>query len=358
MQQKSVKKRSTKAGLPPGSLVHIGRIYRENAKVSVFNYDDDTFKERIANTIDDCGAFRNPETVTWINIDGIQDLDLLQSIGELFGLHPLVLEDIANTNQRPKVEDYQDYLYVVLRMLYYNEEKNELAGEQVSIVVGKDYVLSIQEGDEKRYDVFENVRERIRNGIGKIRKLGPDFLMYSLIDAIVDNYFVVIERLDDKIGEAENVLTANGKKDTLQLIQGLKREALILHKVIWPLREVTSTLQRDETMHVQSATHIYLRDVYDHVVQLMDTTEIIRDILSGMLDIYLSTLSNRLNEVMKVLTIISTVFIPLTFIVGVYGMNFHFMPELQSPLGYPMVWVLMITIAILMLRYFKKKKWL
>jgi magnesium transporter len=282
----------------------------------------------------------------------------LESLGERFELHPLVLEDIANTNQRPKVEDYGDYLYVVLRMLYYNNDKTELISEQVSIVVGKDYVLSIQEGDEKRFDVFESIRDRIRNGIGKIRRLGPDFLLYSLIDAMVDNYFVVLEGLDDKIEETEDILASGGKDDTLKLIQKLKRDALTLHKAIWPLREVTSSLQREDASHIQTNTRIYMRDVYDHVVQLMDTTETIRDILSGMLDIYLSTLSNRLNEVMKVLTIISTVFMPLSFIAGVYGMNFKFMPELLSPIAYPLIWIIMITIAILMLRYFKKKRWL
>ncbi len=358
MGQKNNKKRSTKAGLPPGSLVHIGRVFRERTNVSVFNYDENTYKERMATNLNDCVAFHSPETVTWINIDGIQDLSLLELLGERFGLHPLVLEDIANTNQRPKIEDYGDYLYVVLRMLYYNNDKGELIGEQVSLVVGKDYVLSIQEGDEKHYDVFENVRDRIRNGIGKIRKSGPDFLMYTLIDAMVDNYFVVLEGLDERIEAAEDLLATGGKDDVLQLIQGLKREALTLHKAIWPLREVSSWLLREEASRVQPSTQVYLRDVYDHVVQLMDTTETIRDILSGMLDIYLSTLSNRLNEVMKVLTIISTVFMPLTFIAGIYGMNFRFMPELQSPIAYPLVWVVMITIAVLMLRYFRKKKWI
>lgn len=358
MKHTNTIRRSTKAGLPPGSLVHIGRVYRHTTSVSVFTYNDETYKERFCNTLDDCLAYRNSDSVTWINVDGIQDLSLLELLGERFNLHPLVLEDIANTNQRPKIEDYGEYLYVVMRMLYYNQEKNELIGEQVSLIVGKDYVLTIQEGDEKRYDVFESVRDRIRNGIGKIRRLGPDFLLYSLMDAMVDNYFVVLEVLDDKIEEAEGILASGAKDDTLPLIQRLKREALTLHKAIWPLREVASSLQREDASHIQPNTRIYLRDVYDHVVQLMDTTETIRDILSGMLDIYLSTLSNRMNEVMKVLTIISTVFMPLSFIAGVYGMNFKFMPELESPLAYPLVWMIMIAIAILMLGYFKKKKWL
>lgn len=356
MQKNTPRKRSEKAGLPPGSLMHIGRVYRENSNVSVFNYNEDIYKERAAATLEECLAFHHSKAVTWINIDGITDLDLINQLGNHFNLHPLVLEDMANTNQRPKMEDYGDYLYIVLRMIYYRD--GELSSEQVSLVVGKDYVLSVQEGDLNRFDVFESIRDRIRNGIGKIRKLGADMLMYSLIDAVVDNYFVVLDGLDDKIEEVEGYLTDNSKEDTLQRIQNLKREALTLHKAIWPLREVSSTLQRDEIPLIQPTTQIFLRDVYDHVVQLMDTTETIRDILSGMLDIYLSTLSNRMNEVMKVLTIISTVFIPLTFIAGVYGMNFRFMPELEAPVAYPLVWVVMIVIALLMLRYFKKKKWL
>ena len=356
MQKNTPRKRSEKAGLPPGSLMHIGRVYRENSNVSVFNYNEDIYKERAAATLEECLAFHHSKAVTWINIDGITDLDLINQLGNHFNLHPLVLEDMANTNQRPKMEDYGDYLYIVLRMIYYRD--GELSSEQVSLVVGKDYVLSVQEGDQNRFDVFESIRDRIRNGIGKIRKLGADMLMYSLIDAVVDNYFVVLDGLDDKIEEVEGYLTDNSKEDTLQRIQNLKREALTLHKAIWPLREVSSTLQRDEIPLIQPTTQIFLRDVYDHVVQLMDTTETIRDILSGMLDIYLSTLSNRMNEVMKVLTIISTVFIPLTFIAGVYGMNFRFMPELEAPVAYPLVWVVMIVIALLMLRYFKKKKWL
>ncbi|MCX7773147.1 MAG: magnesium/cobalt transporter CorA [Clostridia bacterium] len=357
--QKSGNKRSSKAGLPPGSLVHIGRVYREHIHVSVFNYNEEVYKERIAHTPEECVSFRQPHTVTWINVDGINDVKFLGELGDRFDLHPLVLEDIVNTNQRPKVEDYGDYLYVVLRMLYYaKDEKDTLVSEQVGLIVGKDYVLSIQEGDEKRADVFESIRERIRSSVGKIRRLGPDFLMYSLIDAIVDNYFVVLERLDDKIEEAEDILASGAKEGTLNLIQDLKREALFLHKAIWPLREVASVLQREEGAHILPATRIFLRDVYDHIVQLMDTTETIRDILSGMLDIYLSTMSNRLNEVMKVLTIISTVFIPLTFIAGVYGMNFKFMPELEQPWAYPAVWIVMLVVAFTMLRYFKKKKWL
>jgi magnesium transporter len=358
MKQKKATKRSSKSGMPPGSLVHIGRILREDTKISVFTYNENAFSESVVDSIDDAFAKKAPDSVTWINVDGIQDVGLLQRLGDHFHIHPLVLEDIANTSQRPKVEDYENYLYAVLRMLYYDKDTGRLSGEQVSLIAGDHYVLSLQEGDEKRYDVFESVRDRIRSGLGKIRKVGPDFLMYSLIDAIVDNYFEAIEILEDKIQETENMVTSKDNEDVLKLIQNLKRETMILSKSIWPLREVTSMLQKDDIIHVGPATHIYFRDVYDHVVQLIDTIETIREIISTMLDTYLSTLSNRLNEVMKVLTIISTVFIPLTFIVGVYGMNFRYMPEIQSPWGYPAVWVIMVIVAVLMLRYFKKKKWI
>lgn len=355
--QKNVKKRSRKAGLPPGSLVHIGEIYRENAHVTVFNYDEDTVRERVVHTVDECVALREQSAVTWINVDGIHEADFFERLGEKFGLHSLVLEDVLNTAQRPKLEEYDNYLYVVLKMLYFNREKDALLSEQVSLILGKDYVLSFQEGDENHADVFEPVRERLRLGAGKLRKHGPDFLMYTLMDAIVDNYFIILENLDTRIEEADNALTPEAREDTLQTIRELKRETLFLHKTIWPLREVTGSLYRNEMVQIQDSTRLYLRDVNDHIVQLMDAVETLRDILAGMLDIYLSAMSNRLNEVMKVLTVISTVFIPLTFIAGVYGMNFKYMPELNSPLGYPVVLLIMAAIAFLMLRYFKRKKW-
>jgi len=266
------------------------------------------------------------------------------------------MEDILNTEQRPKTENYSDYLYIVMKMLYADVSANVVLTEQISLVLGQNYVISFQEGIEG--DVFGQVRERLRNEKGKARKLGADYLVYSLIDAVVDNYFSVLETLGEQIEALEEKLVANPTSNTLQEIHYLKREMIFLRKAVWPLREVISSLQRGDSILVQDITRLYLRDVYDHTIQVIDTVETYRDMVSGMLDIYLSSVSNRLNAVMKVLTIIATIFMPLTFLAGVYGMNFKYMPELEWRYGYGMIWALMIFIGLYMLVYFRKKKWL
>ena len=279
-----------------------------------------------------------------------------KQLGERFGLHPLVVEDILNTDQRPKLEDYGEYLFVVLKSLYHSKiESDEPEIEQISLVLGPNYVLSFQ---ERAGDEFEPVRERIRSDKGRVRKMGADYLAYSLIDLIVDTYFIVLEKLGERMEILEEELVLNPTTETLQAIHQLKREMVFLRKSTWPLREVIGALERGESPLIQDSTSIYLRDVYDHTIQVIDAVETYRDILSGMLDIYLSSISNRMNEVMKVLTIIATVFIPLTFIAGVYGMNFQHMPELAWPWAYPLVWAVMITIAAVMVVYFQRKRWL
>ncbi|MBI5640616.1 MAG: magnesium/cobalt transporter CorA, partial [Nitrospirae bacterium] len=256
----------------------------------------------------------------------------------------------------PKMEDYSDYLYIVLKMLYYDDKVKRIITEQISLICGPNFVISFQEGLEG--DVFSAVRDRIRNNKGRIRKMGADYLVYSLLDAVVDNYFMILEKLGEDIEDLEEKLITKPTSETLHEIHYLKREMIFLRKAVWPLREVISGLERGESALIHESTRVYLRDVYDHTIQVIDTIETFRDMVSGMLDIYLSSISNRLNAVMKVLTIIATIFMPLTFIAGVYGMNFRHMPELDWQYGYPLIWLVMITIGISMLIFFRKKDWL
>jgi magnesium transporter len=293
--------------------------------------------------------------MTWINLDGIHNLEYVEKIGQKFDLHPLVLEDIVNTGQRPKVEDFSNYLYVVVRMLDYDDKRREINSEQVSLIIGSNFVISFQ---EKEGDVFDFVRERIRQNRGRIRKSGPDYLFYTLIDAIVDNYFIVLEKMGERIETQEEQLILKPLPRTMNEIHLLKREMILLRKSVWPLREVISGIERLDIKLISKTTDVFLRDVYDHTIQVIDTVETFRDMVSGMLDTYLSSVSNRMNEVMKVLTIIATIFIPLTFIAGIYGMNFQYMPELGWHFGYFAVVGVMVIIFVGMLFYFKKKKWI
>lgn len=353
---KLIKKRSRKTGLPPGTLVHIGEERAGQALLTLIDYDEANHQETEVKSVEECFSFRDKPTVTWINVEGIHDVTVVEKLGNCFGLHALVLEDILNTDQRPKMEVYGDYLYIVLKMLYDGDGNRLVEGEQVSLILGSNFVISFQEGKEG--DVFNPVRERIRSGKGLLRKMGSDYLVYSLIDTIVDNYFLILERLGEKIELLEEQLVAYPTTPTLREIQKFKNQMTFVRRMVWPLREVISGLGRKESTLVKETTEIYLRDVYDHVVQVMDTVEVYREMLSGMLDIYLSSVSNRLNSVMKVLTIIATIFMPLTFIAGIYGMNFKYMPELEWRWGYPAVWLIVVLIGISMLIYFKKKKWL
>jgi len=351
-----MKKRSKKAGLPPGSLVHIGEKKSGDVEITIIDYDESHFEEKVVTTIEECIVFKDRPTVTWINVDRIDRVDIIEKLGECYGLHPLVMEDILNTDQRPKLEDYDEYNYIVLKMLHSDDRDSHVEAEQVSLILGRNFVISFQE--EKEGDVFNTIREGLRKGKGRIRKSGADYLVYTLVDAIVDHYFVIFERLGERIELLEEELVKTPTTKTFQEIHHLKREMIFLRRAVWPLREVIGGLQRGESPLIREATRVYLRDVYDHTIQIMDTVETFRDMVSGMLDIYLSSVSNRLNAVMKVLTIIATVFMPLTFIAGIYGMNFKYMPELEWRWSYPAILFGMGVIAFLMLVYFKKKKWL
>jgi magnesium transporter len=350
-----LKKRSAKTGLPPGALVHVGKASSAKVKITRLSYDEAHLEQDVAETIDACIPLEGKPGITWIDVDGIHQVEILGELGECLGIHPLTLEDILNTDQRPKLEDFDDYLFVVLKMIQYDDAHDEMEIEQVSILLGANFVVSFQ---ERPGDVFDPVRGRIEAGKGRIRKLGADYLAYALIDAIVDHYFVVLEQIGEKIEFLEEKLVTDPTPGTLQTIHSLKRDMIFLRKSIWPLREVIGGLERRESPLIGESIAVYLRDVYDHTIQVIDTLETFRDMISGMLDIYLSSVSNRMNEVMKVLTIITTIFIPLSLIAGIYGMNFKYMPELEIPWGYPVVWGIMLAIAAMMLIYFRRKKWL
>ena len=350
-----IKRMSRKAGLPPGTIIPVGTETTEESKITLFDYDEARFEERAIKKVEDCLPFKDKPTVTWINIDGLHQTEAVERIGKDFGLHPLVLEDIVNGGQRPKMEDFGDYMFMVLKMLCLEEGTDEVRAEQVGLVLGPSFVISFQEVPG---DVFEPIRERIRQTKGRVRKAGSDYLAYTLLDAIVDNYFIILERFGEKIEGLEEELIGNPTPETLQTIHSLKREMIFLRKSVWPLRELISGLQRAESPLITEATGIYLRDVYDHTIQVMDTVESFRDMVSGMLDTYLSSVSNRMNEVMKVLTIIATIFIPITFIAGIYGMNFAFMPELGFRYAYFLALGVMAGVTGVMIRYFRKKGWL
>jgi len=345
-------RRSEKAGLAPGTLIHIGERRAERTRVRLFDYDQSKLTEKELGSVEEAFPFRDTATVTWINVDGLHETGIIEQLGGHFGLHPLVLEDIVNTEQRPKLEDFENYLYVVLKMLY--REGGEIVAEQVSLVLGQNFVLSFQEGGG---DPFDPIRERLRKNKGQLRKQGPDALLYALLDAVVDNYFIVLETFGEMTDELEESVLLSPTAEVLSTIKNLKRELLFLRRGIWPLREVISGLRHTESPLIHESTRLYFQDVYDHTIQVMDNVDNSREILSDLLDIYLSSVSNRLNEVMKVLTIIATIFIPLTFVAGVYGMNFDNMPELGWRWGYFAVLGVMTVIGLIMLAYFKRKKW-
>ncbi|MEI6209122.1 MAG: magnesium/cobalt transporter CorA [Desulfuromonadales bacterium] len=349
------KKRSIKAGLPPGSLVHIGAESDKMAQISVICYSPSGVEERQCRQIEQYLLNPCASSVVWVNVEGVHDVELIRILGEKYAFHPLVLEDIVNTVQRPKIEDYGDYLFIVLKMLHPSEE-GEFISEQLSIILGPDYLFTFQEGIKG--DAFDPVRNRIRNGKGKIRGMGADYLAYALIDAVVDCYFTVLEGFGERIVDVEEELALTADQKALHLINNMKKEIIFLRKAVWPLREAVSFLERGDSHLLHDDTRLYFRDVYDHTIQAMDTVETYRDLLSGMLDLYLSSVSNRTNEVMKFLTVIGTIFMPLTFLVGVYGMNFKHFPELEWHNGYFWLWGFMLMISLTMIVYFKKKRWL
>lgn len=347
-------KRGKKAGLPPESLVYVGEKKTEKVKINLINYNEINFEEKEIKKIDDCQEYKS-KPLTWINVEGVHDVTIIEKLGKDFEIHPLVLEDILNTDQRPKKEDFINNIFIVLKMLSLNKN-NEIISEQVSMVVAPGYLITFQEGIEG--DVFNPIRERIRNNKGAIRKLSVDYLAYSLLDAIIDKYFLIIERIGEKIELIESEIIKKSFQKHLHEIHKTKQEVIFLRKSIWPLREVISSLERDDSLVFKETTRLYFRDLFDHTIHIVDNLESLREMLSAITEIYLSNLSNKLNETIRVLTIISTLFIPPTFVVGIYGMNFKYQPELEWKWGYPAVMIFIILVSLSMFFYFKKKRWI
>lgn len=357
---KSLSLPSDKAGLPPGTPVHIGKKIAERIRITLLDYDTEHFEFTEVDSPEACFPYKDKASITWINIDGLHDVSIIENFGTHFGIHPLIIEDILNTHQRPKIDLFDDHIYVVLRMQSYDAETKQIDSEQLSIIFGKNYVLTFQ---EKEGDIFNQLRSRIKNSKGRVRKMGADYLAYAIIDSVTDNYFRVLEGLGEEIELMEEEVMTYPAPETLHNIHAFKREALMLRKSVWPLREVITVLEREETVLIKKATKIYIRDLYDHTIQVIDTIETQRDIISGLLDVYLSSISNRMNEIMKVLTLFAAIFIPLTFIAGIYGMNFNpekspfNMPELNWYMGYPLALGLMAAVGIGLFMYFRRKNW-
>ncbi len=346
--------RKKKIGSIPGTLLYTGEKVSSPVEIDLITYNVTDFEEAKITSFEN-KKINNKALVSWININGLYDTKVIDNLSSIFPIHPLVLEDILHVNQRPKIEDFKEYLFIVLKMFKYDLEKAVIKSEQVSFILYQDTLITFQ---EEVGDVFDVVREHMRNNKGKIRSLNADYLMYSLIDAIVDNYYLILEQLAEKIEVLEAEVFANPDKTILKKIHYLKQEIIMLRKSVWPLRDVTSLLYKDETDLVCSDTRLFFRDLYDHTIEVMDIVETYRDLTSALMEMYLSSISNKMNEIMKVLTMISTVFIPLSFFAGVYGMNFKHMPELDLIYAYPIVLSCMATIAIVMFLFFKRRKWL
>lgn len=349
-----VRKRGKKIGASPGVLVHVGETGPEKTGLHLIRYDAGNFRNQALDSAVDCRPQDGSSEISWFNINGVDQASIVQTIGDNFNLHRLVMEDIVNTDHRPKLEHHDDYLFIITKMLQFDESRTGIRSEQVSLIIGHNYVLTFQ---ERPGDVFDGVRNRLQSG-RSIRRMGTDYLAYAVIDAIVDNYFVLLEQIGEQVELLEDELLNRPGPDTLARIHHFKREMLLLRKAVWPLREVINSLIRDDSELIKPDTHLFLRDVYDHSIHIMDTIDTLRDLLSGMLDLYISSVSNRTNEIVKVLTIFASIFMPLTFIAGVYGMNFEFMPELERAWAYPAVLLFMAAVAAGLILFFRHRKWL
>ena len=352
---------SKKIGMTPGSIIYIGKERTTDVHIDVIDYSETEHKEKRLTNIEDCFPFKDSPTITWINIDGIHKPEPIEKLGQHFGIHPLVLEDIVNTGHRPNMQDTEDYIFIVIKMLYGDKEDGEIKSEQVSVLFGKNWVITFQETSD---DVLDIVRQRIKRTVPRTRLMSADYLAYSLIDAVVDYYFIILEQIGEKVEMLEDEIAENPKTESLATIRDLKKQLIILRKSVWPLREVIGGLERIETKLIKKSTIPYIRDLYEHTIQVIDTVETFRDMVSGLLDLYHTGVSNRMNDIMKVLTIFATMFIPLGFLAGVYGMNFDTsispfnLPELRFYFGYPMFWLTVIIVIVGLLWFFRRKKWL
>jgi magnesium transporter len=349
-----VTKRSDKAGLPPGSLVSVTHHEQSATAMKVFTFNEGFFRESTARHLEEV-AMCEAGTVTWIDIDGLADLRTITDLGERFGLHPLMVEDILNTDHRPKVEEYQDHLFVVAKMLTLDRETGGLDTEQISFVLGRNYVVSFQ---ERPGDILDPIRERIRHMTGRVRRKGADYLLYALLDVIVDNYFAVVDELGDRIGTLERKVLVKPDTSDLVSLQELRGLLITVNRYVLPTRELAGRMNTLQSELIDKATRRYLNDLQDHTVYIADSIAMFRDMLGNLENTYHAQQNARMAQVMKLLTVISTIFIPLTFIVGVFGMNFEYMPELKWHYGYFMVMGSMAVITILMLLWFRRKGWL
>jgi magnesium transporter len=346
---------SSKSGLPPGTLIHVGEVLATETRISVLDYTRERCKEHVAHSIEDITRYRDTDSVTWINVEGLINVSIIEAIGQQFGIHPLVLEDILNTHQRPKFEQHDNYLFLVFKVMYPAEDEVSVNYEQVSILILDDYVFTFK---EKQDNIFEPIINRLRNSKGRFRSLGADYLAYTLLDTVVDLYLSLQDYLDKVIESVEDDLLGSPDAGTLAAIQRIRRELIFIRRSSAPLRELLNGILRSDSMLIGDSTLIYFRDVQDHVLRVTDAIDTYRDIITSLHDIYNSTISNKMNEVMKVLTVFATIFIPLTFITGIYGMNFEYMPELKWHWSYPLLWSAFIVTSVALLVYFKRKKWL
>jgi magnesium transporter len=341
-----------KHGLPPGSLVYVGAPSNTRVKITLIEYNDEDYFEQEFYDLSECLAKLKPNHVKWINVDGVHQIELVEAIGKHFNIHPLTQEDIVHVEQRPKFEEYDNYVLAIMKMIDYQEA---ISAEQLSLLLLDSTVISFQ---QKSGDAFDIIRNRLRQGKGRIRKLGADYLYYALMDAVVDFYFHVLEKIGDEVEVIEEQVIDKNQKDALKNLYELKRELIFLRKQIWPLRDLISNMKRSEVSLITDNTQLFLRDLQDHAIRIIDSVETYRDLLSGIMDVHLSNMSNKTNEVMKFLTVISSIFIPVTFVAGIYGMNFEFMPELKTTNGYFITWLVMIGMMVGQVIYFRKKKWL
>ncbi len=345
----------TRPGAPPGALEHAGPRRVDTVRLRLMEYDADQLREEDLSDLGPALAVRDGSLVGWVNVDGLHDAEVLGRLRDHFGLHPLVMEDVVHLGQRAKLEEYDGFLFLVLPMLHFDDRHQTVEVEQLSLVLGPTWVLTFQ---ERVGDVFEPVRERLRASHGRIRQRGADYLAYALVDAVVDRYFHILERLGDLAEALEEEVVGDPAPQILKRVNHLRRELLLVRKSVWPLREATNQLARTESELVSESTQVFVRDVHDHAVRVIETVETLRDLVAGMAELYLFGVGQRTNEVMKVLTIMASIFIPLTFLVGVYGMNFEFMPELGISWAYPALWGVMLGMAGLMLWYFRRKGWM
>ncbi|WP_174626638.1 magnesium/cobalt transporter CorA [Candidatus Methylobacter favarea] len=346
---------SRKSGLPPGSLIHVGEVHDHEHRISVVNYNSSAVERYIVNSIKEIPPLKSADTVTWVIIDGLKNVSIIDEIGQHYNIHALVLEDILNTHQRPKYEEFDDYLYIVIKALSLKNHDFQVQYEQISLLVLDKIVFTFK---EKPSEIFDPVLKRLDNGKSHMRGLGTDYLAYVIMDTVVDEYFGLQDTLDELIESVEDELMSYPSIQTLSSIQRIKRELIFIRRTVSPLRELLASIQRSESALLDEHNKRYFGDIYDHAIRVTEAMESYRDLIADMMDIYLSSISNKMSETMKVLTVFSSIFIPLTFIAGVYGMNFDYMPELKWKWGYPALWGVFIAIALFLLGYFKKKKWL